>query len=45
VTEADPAGRDERAPHQSIEYVVVLRAPSSAHFLPEEGCEFNITGR
>jgi len=42
VTEADPAGDNEPTAHHSTEYVVVLRAPSSARFLPEEGCEFNI---
>jgi hypothetical protein len=40
VTEAEPAGRKEPAAHHSNEYVVVLRARSSAHFLPEEGCTF-----
>jgi hypothetical protein len=42
VTEADPAGHNEPAAPYSTEYVVVLRARSSARFLPEEGCEFNI---
>jgi hypothetical protein len=42
VTEADPAGHSELAVPHSNEYIVVLRARSSARFLPEEGCEFNI---
>ena len=43
VTEADRPERAESGPSLLAEYAVVLRARSSARFLPEEGCEFNLT--
>jgi hypothetical protein len=42
VTESELARQDESQPDELPEYVVVLRARSFAHFLPEEGCQFNV---